>query len=158
MFVKTNLQLLCFCGIFHPVWTVTVGMAPYACYNLIVVCVSHVIISCLTLNNCSRLINSQTCAGVTATYLAAQQGHLEVLRYLVEEGGASLKILCHDRRSCLQAAAQTGQLETIQWLVRSIPITSGHVNAPGALYKHVVIHKMDGNDIIHPPTITTTGK
>ena len=128
-------------------------------YKFIVPCISHVIISCLTLNNRCRLINSQTCAGVTATYLAAQQGHLEVLRYLVEEGGASLKILCHDRRSCLQAAAQTGQLETIQWLVRSPPVTSLPVMHQGhCKYKHAIIHKMDGNDAVHPPIMTTTGK
>ncbi|KAK2188137.1 hypothetical protein NP493_143g02004 [Ridgeia piscesae] len=114
-------------------------MAPYSCYNLIVLCVSHVIISCLTLNNCSRLINSQTCAGVTATYLAAQQGHLEVLRYLVEEGGASLKILCHDRRSCLQAAAQTGQLETIQWLVTCKKLDVNDRDFDGATALHFAV-------------------
>ncbi len=46
-----------------------------------------------------------------------QEGHLEVLKYLVEEGGASLRILSYDGMSCLHAAAQTGKLDTVKWLV-----------------------------------------
>ena len=56
-------------------------------------------------------------AGVTAVYLASQNGHFEVLRYLVEEGGATLAMFCNDGMSCLHAAAQTGQLVCVQWLV-----------------------------------------
>ena len=48
-----------------------------------------------------------------------QEGHLEVLKYLVEEGGASLRILSYDGMSCLHAAAQTGKLDTVKWLVSS---------------------------------------
>ncbi len=58
--------------------------------------------------------------GATATYLASQEGHLEVLRYLVEEGGASVKILSYDGMSCLHAAAQMGRLGCVKWLVSLI--------------------------------------
>ena len=49
-----------------------------------------------------------------------QEGHLEVLKYLVEEGGASLRILSYDGMSCLHAAAQTGKVDTVKWLVSSL--------------------------------------
>lgn len=63
------------------------------------------------------IVNDQVDSGATAAYLACQEGHLEVLRYLVEEGGASLQVLASDGMSCLHAAAQMGQLHCIQWLV-----------------------------------------
>ena len=55
--------------------------------------------------------------GATAAYLASQEGHLEVLRYLIDEGGASVKILSFDGMSCLHAAAQMGHLGVVKWLV-----------------------------------------
>ena len=57
-------------------------------------------------------------SGATAVYLAAQHGQLEILRYLVEEGGGSVKILAYDGMSCLHAAAQMGHLQCVIWLVR----------------------------------------
>ena len=65
-----------------------------------------------------RTVNQQLASGATAVYLAAQQGHLEVIVYLVEEGGASLKLLSYDGMSCLHAAAQSGHLDIVKWLVR----------------------------------------
>ena len=65
-------------------------------------------------------VNAQMETGASAAYLAAQEGHLEVLRYLVEEGGASLKILSYDGMSCLHSATQMGHLECVQWLVSSL--------------------------------------
>ena len=56
-------------------------------------------------------------SGATVAYLASQEGHLEVLRYLVEEGGASIRILAYDGMSCIHAAAQMGHLATVRWLV-----------------------------------------
>ena len=43
-----------------------------------------------------------------------------MLKYLVEEGGASLRLLSYDGMSGLHAAAQTGKLDTVKWLVSKI--------------------------------------
>lgn len=60
-----------------------------------------------------------------------QGGHLEVLKYLVEEGGASLRILSYDGMSCLHAAAQTGKLDTVKWLVGGASHTRTQTNPQG---------------------------
>jgi ankyrin repeat protein len=69
-----------------------------------------------------RTVNQQLATGATAAYLAAQQGHLEVVEYLVEEGGASVKLLAYDGMSCLHAAAQGGHTDIVKWLVTKIQI------------------------------------
>jgi hypothetical protein len=77
-----------------------------------------------------RLVNEQLQeSGVSAAYLAAQDGQLEVLRYLAEEGGATLRLLAFDGMSCLHAAAQMGHLHCAQWLVlTSIHTPKGCIN------------------------------
>ena len=64
-----------------------------------------------------RFTNAQMTSGCTAVYLATQQGHLEVVRYLVEEGGATLRILAYDGMSCVHAAAQMGHLDILEYMV-----------------------------------------
>jgi len=71
-----------------------------------------------------RYVNHQVDSGATAVYLACQEGHVDVVRHLVEEAGASLKLRCYDGMSCLHAATQSGQLSLLQWLVRSLCIHS----------------------------------
>ena len=62
-------------------------------------------------------MNAQLDSGATAAYLASQEGHLEVLEYLVEEGEVSTKIRSYDGMSCLHAAAQMGYIQCVRWLV-----------------------------------------
>lgn len=70
-----------------------------------------------------RFVNCQVDSGATAVYLACQEGHLDVARYLVAEATASLKLRTFDGMTCVHAAAQMGHLYVLRWLVSSFIVT-----------------------------------
>ena len=53
----------------------------------------------------------------TPLWQAAQEGHTEVVRFLVEEGKADVDKVNNDRSTPINIAAYNGQLEVVQFLL-----------------------------------------
>lgn len=68
-----------------------------------------------------RGVNAQTNNGATPLYLACQEGHLEVTKYLVQECSADPHLRAQDGMTPLHAAAQMGHNPVLVWLVSCGP-------------------------------------
>lgn len=64
-----------------------------------------------------RGLNAQTNNGATPLYLACQEGHLEMTKYLVQECNADPHVRAQDGMTPLHAAAQMGHNSVLVWLV-----------------------------------------
>jgi hypothetical protein len=62
-------------------------------------------------------VNLATNDGGTPLFIAAQKGHLGVVKWLVEEGKANVKFAMSDGYTPLFIAARKGHLGVVKWLV-----------------------------------------